>query len=177
MDAMMIAINALLILNALVLVVSVLMQDGAKTGLGAITGGAETFFGKNKAKGYEAKLKIITKVSVTAFILLAILMTAYNAKMIVTSPGVDLTQAPKVQDLLKAKWMRTLDTTLPQTPGSGEDADEDAEPEGGEGALVITPDDPLSAEIAPSEPETQIEAETPAEEEPGLPAETEAPAE
>ena len=50
MSAILVLINIFLALLAIVLIVSVLMQEGNKEGLGAISGGAETFFGKNKAK-------------------------------------------------------------------------------------------------------------------------------
>lgn len=52
------------------------MQQGRTQGLGAISGGAETFLGKNKAKSYEGKLELCTKISAAVFIVLAILMAA-----------------------------------------------------------------------------------------------------
>jgi preprotein translocase subunit SecG len=69
-------VHILLIISALVLVASVLMQQGNSAGLGAIAGGAETFFGKNKAKGFEGKLALITKVCAAAFVVLAIVKVA-----------------------------------------------------------------------------------------------------
>ena len=73
---MLVIIQIFLIISAIVLIVSVLMQQGNSAGLGEIGGGAETFLGKNKAKSYEGKLELITKVSAAAFVVLAILMTA-----------------------------------------------------------------------------------------------------
>lgn len=81
MQALVLVINILLILNALVLIVAVLMQQGNRAGLGAIGGGAETFFGKSKAKSYEGKLELITKIGATTFIVLAIAMTAIASRM------------------------------------------------------------------------------------------------
>ena len=66
--------NIILVIDALVLVVVVLMQEGNSQGLGSIAGGAETFLGKNKARGLEGKLLIITKICAGVFILLALLM-------------------------------------------------------------------------------------------------------
>ena len=43
-------VTVLLVITALVLIATVLLQPGESNGLGAIAGGAETFFGKNKAK-------------------------------------------------------------------------------------------------------------------------------
>ena len=76
MAALLVIIQIFLVITAIVLIISVLMQQGNSAGLGAISGGAETFLGKNKAKSYEGKLELITKVSAAAFVVLAILMTA-----------------------------------------------------------------------------------------------------
>lgn len=79
MRAIQIISTILLVLSALVVVVTVLLQQGSKQGLGAITGGAETFLGKNKAKSYEGKLKLATKVAAGVFIALSLLMAALTA--------------------------------------------------------------------------------------------------
>ena len=75
MTALSIIIDIALILISIVLIVTVLMQEGQRQGLGAIGGGAETFFGKNKAKSMEGKLQKYTKIAATAFIVLAIVAT------------------------------------------------------------------------------------------------------
>lgn len=97
-------INVALVLNAIVLIVSVLMQEGSRQGLGVIAGGAETFFGKSKGRSYEGKLEWITKIGVTTFIIFAILMTALNARQGISNVApVDLTNAPSVSDILNQK--------------------------------------------------------------------------
>ena len=78
MQALSVVINIFLIISALILIVSVLMQQGRTQGLGAISGGAETFMGKEKAKTYEGKLELATKISAGVFIVLSILMTVLN---------------------------------------------------------------------------------------------------
>ena len=67
-------VTVLLIAAALILIVTVLLQPGESNGLGAIAGGAETFFGKNKAKTMEGKLALATKVSAAAFIICALVI-------------------------------------------------------------------------------------------------------
>lgn len=67
-------IGILLILSALVMIVTVLMQSSARTGIGAVSGAAETFFGKNKARGMDAKLALITKICTGLFVGLSIVM-------------------------------------------------------------------------------------------------------
>lgn len=77
---MTIFINILLILISLVLIVVVLMQEGNKQGLGAIGGAAETFLGKTKSKGVEGKLLLITKITATVFVVLAIATTWISSR-------------------------------------------------------------------------------------------------
>ena len=67
-------IGILLIIAALIMIVTVLLQSSERSGLGAVSGAAETFFGKNKAKGMEAKLALITKICAVVFVALSVLM-------------------------------------------------------------------------------------------------------
>ena len=59
------------IIVSIALTVVVLMQQGKNAGLGAIAGGAETYWGKNKGRSMEGMLNKITKILVAAFIILA----------------------------------------------------------------------------------------------------------
>jgi len=65
----------LTILASLVLIASILLQPGKSAGLGEIGGGAETLFGKKRARGFEAKLALLTKISAVVFI---VSLLAYN---------------------------------------------------------------------------------------------------
>jgi len=67
-------IGILLMLSAIVMIVTVLMQSSERTGIGAVSGAAETFFGKNKARGMDAKLALITKICTGLFVSLSIVM-------------------------------------------------------------------------------------------------------
>ena len=71
---MTVVIGILLILVALVMIVTVLLQSSERAGLGAVSGAAETFFDKNKAKGMDAKLALATKICAIAFVALSVLM-------------------------------------------------------------------------------------------------------
>ena len=79
MQALYIIANVFLLIAAVVLVVAVLMQDGNSQGIGAVSGGAETFFGKTKARCIDENLKLITKITAVVFIVLAIVMTALSS--------------------------------------------------------------------------------------------------
>lgn len=87
-----------LILVSIALIVAVLMQQGQREGLGAIAGGAETFFGKNKANSAEGKLKMFTKILAAVFVVLAIvatIITAHNTNADSSTPApVEATEEP-----------------------------------------------------------------------------------
>jgi len=59
------------ILVSIALTVVVLMQQGKNAGLGALAGGSETYWSKNKGRSMEGMLGTITKVLIAAFIILA----------------------------------------------------------------------------------------------------------
>ncbi len=77
-------LTALVIIHviiALVLTAIVLLQHGRQQGLsGAIAGGAETFFGKNKGRTIDAMLRKFTAVFAILFILSSIVLTYVSIK-------------------------------------------------------------------------------------------------
>lgn len=71
-----IILGTVLILLSVAIIVLVLLQEGKSAGLsGAIAGGAETFFGKNKSRTMESKLVLITKIIAISFFVLALVAT------------------------------------------------------------------------------------------------------
>jgi len=74
MAALRIILTIIFILVCLALVVLVLMQEGKSAGLGAISGAAETYWGKNKGRSMEGTLVKLTKILAVAFILLAVVL-------------------------------------------------------------------------------------------------------
>ena len=67
-------LGILLLLAALFLIVAVLLQNGKSKGTGVVTGGAETFFGKNKGKSIDKKLSVLTAIIAVVFVLLVIIV-------------------------------------------------------------------------------------------------------
>lgn len=66
----------LLVIVSLALIVVVLLQSGKSAGLsGAISGGAEQLFGKQKARGMDLVLHRITIVLAALFFILALAVT------------------------------------------------------------------------------------------------------
>lgn len=68
-----IVIGAIVLLLSLVIIFIVIMQEGHRQGVnGAISGGADTFLSKNKARSFDAFLARWTKYLAIVFFLLAI---------------------------------------------------------------------------------------------------------
>ena len=68
-----------LLIFALVIIAVVLLQEGRRSGIaGAISGGADTFLSKNKARTLSAKLQRLTKYIAIVFILLVIASTVVS---------------------------------------------------------------------------------------------------
>ena len=58
-----------------ILTVVILLQEGKQAGLtGAISGAAESYWGKNKGRSMEGKLEKATKVFVVLFFVIAIVL-------------------------------------------------------------------------------------------------------
>lgn len=75
MSALQIILAILQLISGLAVTVVVLMQSGKSAGLsGAISGGAETFMSKGKAKTWDAKLAKATKWFALAFVVLTFLL-------------------------------------------------------------------------------------------------------
>ncbi len=75
MSALTIILTILQLISGLAVTVVVLMQSGKSAGLsGAISGGAETFLSKGKAKTWDAKLAKATKWFALAFVLLTLIL-------------------------------------------------------------------------------------------------------
>lgn len=62
------------VLASLFLIVTILLQKGKAQGIGAVDGGADTFFGAQKARGIDAILnKLTTFIAVLAMVLAVVL--------------------------------------------------------------------------------------------------------
>ena len=66
MGVLRVILTVLFILDCIALVIVVLMQEGKAAGLGAISGAAETYWGKNKGRSMEGMLVKLTKVLAVA---------------------------------------------------------------------------------------------------------------
>ena len=74
MSVIRIILTVLFIIDCIGLTIIVLMQEGKSAGLGAISGAAESYWGKNKGRSMEGKLVTITKVLAVLFVVIAIIL-------------------------------------------------------------------------------------------------------
>ena len=72
MSVIRIILTVLFIIDCIGLTIIVLMQEGKSAGLGAISGAAESYWGKNKGRSMEGTLVKITRVMAVLFMVLAV---------------------------------------------------------------------------------------------------------
>lgn len=78
MSALQYVFGAVLIILAIFLIIVVLLQESRSAGLsGAISGGADTFFGKSKGRTMEQKLVKLTRISAIVFFILTLGITVF----------------------------------------------------------------------------------------------------
>lgn len=75
---LMIALMVVMALLSIALIVIVMLQSGNQSNLGSITGAAETFFGKNRAKTMESKFKRWTVGIAIAMLVCAVLFFVFH---------------------------------------------------------------------------------------------------
>ena len=70
-----VAVTVIFVIVCILMVALIIMQEGKSANLsGAISGLADTYWGKNKAHSFEGKLERATKVLAVLFIVLAIVL-------------------------------------------------------------------------------------------------------
>lgn len=74
MSTLKVILTIIFVIVCIALSVIILLQEGKQSGLGAISGAADTYWGKNKGRSMEGKLEQGTKILVVAFFVFAILL-------------------------------------------------------------------------------------------------------
>ena len=67
-------LSVLFILICIFLIVVILLQEGKSAGLGAISGMADSYWGKNKGRSMEGNLQKFTTIAVVLFMVLELLL-------------------------------------------------------------------------------------------------------
>ena len=76
MEIAKIIVGIIHILLSIILIALILLQSGKEAGLsGSIAGGAETFFGKNKARTIDGMLSRLTTVLAILFIVISLVLS------------------------------------------------------------------------------------------------------
>ena len=67
-------LTVVFIIICIALTVIILLQEGKSAGLGAISGAADTYWGKNKGRSMDGMLVKVTRVLVILFLLISIVL-------------------------------------------------------------------------------------------------------
>ena len=74
MGVIRIVVTIVFIVVCVAITALVLLQEGKTQGLGAISGAAESYWGKNKARSMEGVLERLTRILAISFIILALVL-------------------------------------------------------------------------------------------------------
>lgn len=83
MSVVEIILGVLLIIASIVMIIVIILQEGNQQGVGVVSGGADTFFSKNKARSYDAFLARATKWFAIGFVVIVLALNVFayfNAK-------------------------------------------------------------------------------------------------
>ena len=106
MNALFIVLGIVLAIVSIAIIVVIILQEGNQQGIGVVSGGADTFFSKNKARSYDAFLARATKWFAVGFVVVVI---ALNIIAYYTTPAdsVEATDTTSVSD-------QVTETTAPE---------------------------------------------------------------
>ena len=71
------ALGALLIVFAIIMIIVIILQEGNQQGIGVVTGGADSFFSKNKARSIDAFLSRWTKIIAVGFVVFVVALNIF----------------------------------------------------------------------------------------------------
>lgn len=100
MNALFIVLGIVLAIVSIAIIVVIILQEGNQQGIGVVSGGADTFFSKNKARSYDAFLSRATKWFAVGFVVvvLALNIIAYFATPADTADATDTTSISATAD-------------------------------------------------------------------------------
>ncbi len=67
-------LSVIFVILCIALTAIVLMQEGRSAGLGAVSGMADTYWGKNKGRSMEGNLERFTKIGAVLFLVMALVL-------------------------------------------------------------------------------------------------------
>ena len=138
MSTIEIVLGIILIVMAVFLIVAVLMQSGKDKGIsGTIAGGAETFFGKSKAKTMDKKLSILTAVVAVIFV---VVVLAVYVMQDVDDPNKGSTYVPAEETAAVTDTVASTDASTEGATEAATDAATDAATEAATEAVTESAD-------------------------------------
>ena len=78
MNALGIVLGIVLALVSIAIIVDIILQEGNHQGIGVVTGAADSYFSKNKARSIDAFLSRWTKVFAAVFVLFVIALNVLS---------------------------------------------------------------------------------------------------
>lgn len=69
-------LGAVLIIASIVMIMVIILQEGNQQGIGVVSGGADSFFSKNKARTLDAVLAKVTKWFAALFVVIVLVLNA-----------------------------------------------------------------------------------------------------
>lgn len=67
-----IVLGSVLIVAAIAIIIVIILQQGNQQGIGVVSGAADSYFSKNKARSIDAKLARFTKFFAVIFVIIVI---------------------------------------------------------------------------------------------------------
>lgn len=137
---MQIALGIILLVAAVFLIIAVLLQNGKSKGLsGTISGGAETFFGKNKAKTIDKKLSVLTTVVAVIFVVITLVVFVSQDYVDIQKQQQDwlssfMESVNNSKDSSSSETSSDVDTATDDATDTATDTAEDAAAEGADEA-------------------------------------------
>ena len=79
-----IVLGVVLALVSVAIIVVIILQEGNQQGIGVVTGAADSYFSKNKARSIDAFLSRWTKVFAAIFVLFVIVLNVLSYFKVIT---------------------------------------------------------------------------------------------
>ncbi len=164
---MILTLTIIHVVITVLLILVVLMQHGKQQGMsGAIAGGAETFFGKNKGRTIDAMLRKFTAVIAVLFIVSSLALTFVSMNEYKKTTEAVPTETAETTETGEAVPQMTTDENGNIVDAEGNiiaSTDENGNLVDAEGNVIATADQLAQPEEAPAEEEAPTEEDAPAE--------------
>ena len=165
-----ILVGAFVLIFSVIMIIVIILQEGHDSGLGTITGGADSFLKRGKAKTADALFAKITKYCAIAFFFLVVLLNALSyfgltgkpgdSKTETSTPETSVVSEVSTEESTTAGEETSEQTSTETTESAAESSTEAAESSTEESAESSAETAESSAETAESSAETAESSST-----------------